>query len=139
VIILINKENKRKCKICDHQFTPKAGGDLFCGKICLSLSYSKKELEENILYFRKQVEDGKIPLFCPICEIPFEYLVHKRMNGHWYLYQEYHYNDDKKSILACYRCNLFEMIFRKRRKLNKKESISPTELKTLLGSKRMVI
>lgn len=131
--------NKRKCALCGFEFKPKNHSDIFCGTICRDLSCSDWDYIKHTAYFWQEVDSGRIPRKCPICEIPFDRLVHKRMNGGWYLYQRYHYDNDKKWILACHKCNLFEKVFRKRFKLSKQFSVSPESLRKFLKKQRLAV
>ena len=118
-------KEKYKCEICGKMFTPKSNADLYCGINCLNASINDFEQEAAIRRFTDEQTR------CPICLRHKKFLVHKRMNGNWYLYQEYHYNYDKESIKTCYFCNLWEKDYRKRNNRNK--DITPDEHRRLIG------
>lgn len=112
----------KTCEICNKEFKPKSYSDKYCGKLCLNASITDKEQEHAIQRFRNEQEN------CPICGRNKKFLVHKRMNGYWYLYQIYHYNNNKDSIKTCYNCNLWEMFYRRRTG----NHITPNEHKNLI-------
>jgi predicted metal-binding protein len=116
------------CRICKREFKEKSYGDLYCGVLCLNASITDKEQEQAILTL-----DDKGIKCCPICGRNKSFLIHKRMNGCWYLWQEYHYNNNSNSIYTCYYCNLWEMNYRRR--TGKK--ITPLEHRELIGVKNV--
>jgi len=114
------------CIICKKEFIPKAksNSDIYCGTLCLNASITNEEQEKaiNTLFDRGLTN-------CPICGRHKRFLVNKRLNGQWYLWQEYHYNNNQSSIYTCYHCNLWEMNYRRRTG----KSITPLEHKQLIG------
>lgn len=114
---------KYVCEICERKFTPKNSSDRYCGILCLNASITNNEQISAILS-----SDDKGQINCPICGRNKKFLIHKRMNGQWYLWQEYHYNDNKDSIYTCYYCNLWEKEYRRRNKRN----ITPEEHRRLI-------
>lgn len=120
------------CQVCGYEFKKKSDGDKYCSITCLNVSITDKEQQDAIDMFTRLVQMKVNLINCPICGRNYKFLVHKRMNGCWYLYQEYHYDNDKKSILACYHCNLLEKIWRKRWKETKANALSPDDLRKLI-------
>lgn len=112
------------CKICKRNFIPKSESDIYCGILCLNASITNEEQENAII----NIWDRDI-IYCPICKRHKKFLINKRMNGQWYLWQEYHYDNNQKSIFACYYCNLWEMNYRRRNKIN----LTPNEHSILIN------
>jgi len=113
-------KSKSTCIICQKEF--KNNGDQYCSKTCLNSSITDEEQLKAIEKFKDEMEN------CPICGRNKKFLIHKRMNGQWYLYQEYHYDNNKRKILTCYSCNLWERDYRKRTGRN----ITPEEHRRLI-------
>jgi len=101
---------KYVCKVCKREFTPKSHGDKYCGKLCLAASITDNEQ----LITERKFEWSQS--HCKICGRHKKYLIHKRMNGEWYLWQECHYPELRDPVLGCYFCNLWEKEYRKRNK-----------------------
>jgi len=122
----MNKNNVM-CEICGKEFTPQAAGDKFCGILCLNGSITDEEQENAI---NNTSDRGQS--FCPICGRHKKYLIHKRMNGQWYLWQTYHYDNNTKSLDSCYYCNLWEMNYRKRTG----QQITPEQHRKIIGREK---
>jgi len=115
--------HQKQCEICGKYFKPKSGSDKYCGILCLNASITDEEQQKAI----KTLED-KGQQTCPICGRSKQFLIHKRMNGEWFLWQQYHYENNLKFIYTCYFCNLWEKEYRKRTG----KLITPKEHKQLI-------
>jgi len=113
------------CVVCKKEFKPKSSSmsDIYCGILCLNASITDKEQQNAI----DTLNDYGISN-CPICRRHKRFLVNKRLNGYWYLWQDYHFNNNLQSIKTCYYCNLWEMNYRKRTG----KCITPEEHKKLI-------
>ena len=129
---MTRQKPRKVCHVCKQSFTPSSPGDLYCGQNCLAISDRSVDRAKAELDFQKKVDRGEYPQECPICGREWNQLIHKRRNGGYFLYQQYHFESNQKWVYSCHNCNLLEKQLRK--KLGPPQGIAPEKLRALIFS-----